>query len=222
MDVAHVFDPELAAGFGDGASMAESLGDTTVFESLLQDPDKLAKFHSIDPSAPLEQRMQQMAQLLQTTGGSARGTAQGIRPSGGGQGEAVVGAAARSLRGSDSGGSRINGNICTQPQAAGELQKAPAFRIPGSARTPPHEGPLIVEGGSWYYTAEPVPPPSSASGAVRSKRCPSPVGLSTIAADRTAAAAPAAVPAAQAAGAESFSPAAAEGADGASCLDVLD
>lgn len=72
LDVARVFDPALAAAFGECDPAAAPGGEenAALFEDILQDPQKLARFQSIDPGAPLEERMKQMADLL-STGGAA-------------------------------------------------------------------------------------------------------------------------------------------------------
>lgn len=49
----------LAAGGGDAGEAAK------IFQALSADPSMLARFNAIDASAPLEERMQQMAQFLQ-------------------------------------------------------------------------------------------------------------------------------------------------------------
>ena len=65
LDIADVFDPNVAKSFRYGQSMgAEDTQSSQLFQQIAQDPSKLAAFYSIDPELPLEQKMEHMSRLL--------------------------------------------------------------------------------------------------------------------------------------------------------------
>ena len=72
LDIADVFDPNVAKSFRYGQSMQSVQGESTegsqlgseLFQQMARDPSKLAAFYSIDAELPLEQKMEQMSRLL--------------------------------------------------------------------------------------------------------------------------------------------------------------
>lgn len=74
LDVARVYMPEVAVNFRKNTRPSPDMDNSAqLFQMLAQDPLKLQEFYSIDPSLPMEQKMERMARLVDPTwlGGSS-------------------------------------------------------------------------------------------------------------------------------------------------------
>lgn len=88
LDIADVFDPNVAKSFRYGQSMQSVKGESTegtqgsqlgsqLFQQMARDPSKLAAFYSIDAELPLEQKMEQMSRLLSEPASTSMATRNG-------------------------------------------------------------------------------------------------------------------------------------------------
>jgi len=69
LDVAEVFDADAAESYKSMMShrQVQSASGSRAFQNITADPSKLAAFYSIDPELPLERKMAQMADILQSS-----------------------------------------------------------------------------------------------------------------------------------------------------------